>query len=429
MIKCTAFRKYLNVALFGFVLNSYGCTKAEEAPKRSKYGANSLEEAVGVFYRIEAQYTVIETNEPIDFDYVMSCYNRDVPGSFHGILKPITMFKATREGQAIAIAPPQHYCQRGLNGQPIEQERDMWKMPMLAWFPDVNDLSYSLIYASNDAYTGPKAKVRFRGYKVTKTTRALFHKWQAKAEADYKQIGAIPGPFGCTHFNGGDCNYEHIKERNGGRTFALPEEGLAYARKLNWPTGSKDIIKDYLDVGRRYYCSIAIDPRTGVKYERHLGWIDMMKGIGPPKEVAAVALEIRHLKQKNTEIYLDPQLLLNGVGDQAVRELYPTISFKHPREENMSADKRQYNPNSYLKQIVLDPEWKGFAISYFSNDVTARFPEFKAPEYTGRNLGVLYVNDVLACENPTKLGRWELYDLDKGFAFSTAAGGPQNTSW
>ena len=171
-------KKYLLTTLTSLLLLSCGnANEADSQKQRKLFDADNLEDAVGFFYRIEASYEVIETGEAIDFDYVVSCYNRDLPGSFHGILWPRTMFKATNTGEAVAIAVPEYYCSRGLRGNDMIQEDDLWKMPQLAWYPDVNDLSFALIYASNDAYTGPKAELRFKGYKATPTTRDRFYKW------------------------------------------------------------------------------------------------------------------------------------------------------------------------------------------------------------------------------------------------------------
>ena len=64
----------------------------------------------GFYVHIKADLEVIETGEPLNFDYVISCYNREVPGSFSGILMPKILFKATSTGAAISIVPPERYC-------------------------------------------------------------------------------------------------------------------------------------------------------------------------------------------------------------------------------------------------------------------------------------------------------------------------------
>jgi len=137
----------------------------------------------------------------LKFDYVISCYNANVGGSFHRVLKPKIMFKATASGEAMAIFPPERYCERGSQGQSLEQPRDPMTIPQVTWYPDVNDLSFAITYMSDDAYRNPNAHVKFKSYSAKMTDRAQFLEAKARLEADYKQIGAIPGPFGCADEN------------------------------------------------------------------------------------------------------------------------------------------------------------------------------------------------------------------------------------
>ena len=107
---------------------------------------SKAEPETGFYVHIKADFEVIETGEALNFDYVMSCYNREVPGSFAGVLKPKTIFKPTSTGAAIAIFPPEHYCSRGLRGRDLETPWDTMTIPQVAWYPDVNDLSYAISY-------------------------------------------------------------------------------------------------------------------------------------------------------------------------------------------------------------------------------------------------------------------------------------------
>jgi len=56
--------------------------KKEHPVKRAAYGAQSLDKASAAFWRIEASYRVKETDEVLNFNYVVSAYNRDVVGSY-----------------------------------------------------------------------------------------------------------------------------------------------------------------------------------------------------------------------------------------------------------------------------------------------------------------------------------------------------------
>jgi len=62
-------------------------------------------------------------------------------------------------GAAVAVSAPHHYCGRSLSNQPFNKLDDPMKMPVLAWYDDVNDLSRTWAYLTNDAYKSPLAKV------------------------------------------------------------------------------------------------------------------------------------------------------------------------------------------------------------------------------------------------------------------------------
>lgn len=165
--------------LFAVILSACEKPNTKSVKNNSIHSQDTRDAYGGVYYRIQADYELIETGEPLNFDFIISCYNREVPGSFNGILKPRTMFKATSTGAAIAISPPKHYCQRALTGFSLEKKTDLLKKPLLAWYPDVTNLSYAFVYLTNDAYTGPQAKIRFKGYKFTRTDKAAFMAWMA----------------------------------------------------------------------------------------------------------------------------------------------------------------------------------------------------------------------------------------------------------
>lgn len=99
---------FTRICLSVLALNFLGC---EASDKRSTHGAPSLEEAIGAFYSANAKYEIIESGELIEFDFVQSCYNKEMVGSFAGVLSPPNLFKATQEGHAIAIRMPIHFCQ------------------------------------------------------------------------------------------------------------------------------------------------------------------------------------------------------------------------------------------------------------------------------------------------------------------------------
>lgn len=84
-----------------------------------------------------------------------------------------------------------------MRGQHYIRYDDSVKMPNLVWYEDPHDLSWGLNYATNDAYTGPRAKIRFIDFKIGPATRADFQAFYERRLAEYKQVGHVPRPFGC----------------------------------------------------------------------------------------------------------------------------------------------------------------------------------------------------------------------------------------
>ena len=231
----TTFWQRLTIFALSFAAVS-ACDLPLESGKPSKssnvYDDDKLTQDNGFYVHIKANFEVIKTGEVLDFDYVISCYNREVPGSFHGVLKPKVMFKATSTGEAMAIVPPERYCERGLRGKPLEQNRDPMVIPQVSWYPDVNDLSFAITYMSDDAYKNPNAHIRFKSYEFAKTDKGHFLRSIERLEAEYEQIGAIPGPFGCADEDASSTYDEyacgHISKisRNKGRYILYNDENV-----------------------------------------------------------------------------------------------------------------------------------------------------------------------------------------------------------
>lgn len=421
---------YVSFILIGILLTMTACSESPD--NRAINNADSSLPAQSVFYRIQASYEVIETGEAIDFDYTVSCYNQDTPGSFQGIIWPKTIFAATKTGQALAIAVPDYYCSRQVRGDALVQEDDLWKMPHLAWYPNVNDLSFAFVYASNDAYTGPKAKVRFKSYEATPSTRDHFESWYAATEAEYEQIGAIPGPFGCTNFNvssGKDpeaCGHESNKRLNNDKIFALPLESSHFVRILKWPDGYTRAARDYLGVNdARYRCMKCISPETDAPYETTITqWINVTKRIRTPEKISELAQKIRWLEMESEEVYLDPQLLLTGEGKRPIREVFPVV-FHHARPLMKKDIKSGEGPS--ITQIIRQPEWRGFGIN--TREIGNYMPEFPRPEYNGLDTSVAFINETIINAGRGSPIMPRLYDLELGQTLSAENTRPDMTNW
>jgi hypothetical protein len=366
-----------------------------------------------VYFRIQADYELIETGEALNFDFIVSCYNREVTGSFHGILKPTTMFKATSTGAAVAISPPQHYCLRGSDN--LVREYDLMKMPILAWYPDVADLSFALIYMTNDAYTGPQAKIKFKRYDVSSTDRNAFIKWEAETIANYKQIGAIPGPFGCAAENVSVldpyfCGFEATRKRNNGSYLVIADRmnTVRHVHAIDIPPDLVPVIKSKAQISGDFYCDYSVIPETGARREK---LFDILLKGEPPLEGKTrkrvldffkkfIAFQSRSRMLTNPSVYLDPESLLFPDKNVVIREVYPVVNFVHPlslSSKEHSALNKDYE--TLVSKVFQQEHWRGFAI-----DTTSALPSqtrvkgLEPPKYNGSYNGVLFLNETLVCE-------------------------------
>ena len=366
-----------------------------------------------VYFRIQADYELIETGEALNFDFIVSCYNREVTGSFHGILKPTTMFKATSTGAAVAISPPQHYCRRGSDH--LVREYDLMKMPILSWYPDVADLSFALIYMTNDAYTGPQAKVKFKRYDVSSTDRDAFIKWEAETIANYKQIGAIPGPFGCATANisGLDpysCGFKETKKRNRGSHLAMANRMtvVRHVHAIDIPPDLVPVIKSKAKMSGDFYCDYSVIPETGTRREK---LFDILLKGQPPLEGETrkrmldffkkfVLFQSRSRMLKNPSVYLDPESLLSQDRDVLIREVYPVVKFVHPLA-GTSTEHATLNKHygTLVSKVFQQEHWRGFAIDTTSTPLSkTRVKGLEPPKYNGSYNGALFLNETLVCE-------------------------------
>ena len=415
------------MSIFGLLLSLAACSRGSDSSARDN--ADSSLPAQSIFYHIQAAYEVIETGEYIAFDYIMSCFNDEVPGSFKGVLKPRNMFKATSTGAAIAISPPKHYCERAIKGIPLEKANDVLKMPILMWYPDVNDLSYTLLYMTNDAYTGPNAKVRFKSYSFSKSDRASFLAWERKARAEYKQIGAIPGPFGCNSVDTGSsfaCGRDDFVARNNGYFLAVEGSDFfnphVYISML--PENVANDYREYLNVNHRYYCRKVISSQAGKQYQRNLMFGDSIKQPGNlPEYLKSYDTHRKYVQSPENlrrEVYLDPVLLLRGNGDRPVAEVYPKVRYTRFENKpssgniNQQAGRKIKRVSQVTTQILAVPEWRGFAILNYQRPISDYFPEIISPNYADEYAGALYWNDTLICEDEFVGSDFQFYDLARG---------------
>ena len=379
-----------NVLMWGFVAGVMaGCDYVGSDVKTSTSTTvtNSLKstneilptERLGAAYRIQMDLELIETDELINFDYMVRCVNIDVPGSFHPIISGQTHFKALTTGAAVAISAPHHYCKRSLGNKPFNKPGDVIKMPVLAWYDNVNDLSRTWAYLTNDAYLSPLAKVRFIDFKATRVTGNEYREWAEETSRNYEQIGAIPGPFGCMTSNATSsepesCAYPERLERNGGKHLQIIDDGVLERHLYSFP-----LVEDGFDMGTiktelapdsRFFCSQT--SITVPKDNQELKKLNQQKcytasGKCPTKNITrgkdhpytrAYSEETEkffkvqysnfsRLKNEKLVNYLDP-VCIKDESECNIRTVHPVISIK--------------TKDGIVHRMLRKPEYKGFSI-------------------------------------------------------------------
>ena len=417
-----------------------GCDSGDK--KRYSWGARNLDQANALFIRIQASYEVIKTGEIVEFDYIMSCYNAEVRGSFRGVEHPSTMYKMTKDRAVLSVTHPNHYCINGGFSKSqssqkyfglITHPRNLYRVPILGWYDNVDDLRVGYYYLTNDAYSSPRAKVRFIDYKASKSTREDYKAWVAKTEDEYVQVGALPGPFGCGHGSlpKDGCYSEDRKARNHGGRVASSHARVS-VRTLRVPEVLDEFpayMRAYFPADRRaYFCEYDSNPVTAedqrwtishIVNKKVKAFIDAHPDQDKPrserykdwKYKQVVSLRKKITTMRKGKIRLDPDALKGkGEPELPIEEVYPTLGYKNP---NPATTHR----GSGIFQILYDPTWRGFEIVG-----PYRSDRSKEPRYYGRFTVVLFVNDELACEAGKKYARsqgWTLFDSKRGLIFNT----------
>ena len=371
------------IVLFGITVSSCGAVDQSQT--------SHTKPSPVIYFHIRADYELIETGEPLNFDYVLSCRGYPFPSS---------LFQATSTGAAIAIAQPEEYCQRAINSFPIERSDDRIKMPVLTWYDDVKDLSLGYVYLSNDAYTSPHAKVQFKSYDVRPATRDDFIAWKEKAKTEYKQIGAIPGPHGCatsnlTVKNPHYCNHPDIIARTGGKGLMVADDGTFTRHMVALPMVETDVeaAKIFLEeelTPEGYYCHVYWYFENGKKKHAKLSKASVDGTI--PNAVKQFVRDnaglYRKKKNKDELIYLSPKCLLEPSLNCDIVAVYPRINAK-------AID------GTLAPTMLYQERYRGLAIGISGK---GKYPEKLYPkihasqtQFDKQNGGALFINDKFAC--------------------------------
>lgn len=422
-------RTFICLILIGFLAGcgqptqSSSDAEADQAvSERERYEKlGSWERPPYLFYRVEADFILKETGEPVRFDYVAGCggvvfSNAGTSGTSFMIHNPILMAQAVgpEKQSALAIGTPD-MCDNWSWKPPSKYLQDKYGItkripddfrPMAIWFDDVNDLSFGWGYKTDDAYESPLAKIEFLGASITRTDEAAWRAWREQAEAEYEQIGAIPGPWG--------YNYSHDP-------IEIAEEIITRG-------------KGYGIVGTRCIAQARIPVRQDLIEEifalasgfegRYLN-LDTVEGsydlIGADKTAFGDGQSIRHFRAPSR--YRIGTLTRDGGGyvvppagpeDGAMlyRDVFPILPRSRSMPEGLSEPQ-----DVYYRRILIADEYKGFGAcdaSHPMDNLTGLSPSNAAIKRAGGDVEpfdpearakthLIYVGEELAGEDTRPL--------------------------
>ena len=223
----------------------YGCGSPElgedgkgtHSKNTSEY-VERVETMPAGFFRVWADIKVKSSGEIINLDYVVACggqvthWTYTEPSAVFGMY-PHIMVVPTSTGAAIGARTPQvcdsyvweeksiflEYGPDGPGKYVVNPVPDDF-LPLLMWYPSVEDLSFAFGYISDVAYESPYAKMEVQDSGIAKSSQEEWLAWREKSKSEYQQQGALPGPWGYQMpWSIGSTREEtaRIIELNGGR--------------------------------------------------------------------------------------------------------------------------------------------------------------------------------------------------------------------
>jgi hypothetical protein len=132
----------------------------------------------GYFYRLNVK--VSHKDEMFDMNMVVSCNPALVPKFGMGAMQYLPRFYAerTKENHAIGVR-----ITLGCNGNTTENggaPADL--LPSIYWFPDADDMTFAIMYATEDAYQNPLSQLKFHGATMHSASLEEFVAFQEAAK-------------------------------------------------------------------------------------------------------------------------------------------------------------------------------------------------------------------------------------------------------
>tara|TARA_R110000803_G_scaffold189548_1_gene252039 strand:- start:75 stop:1373 length:1299 start_codon:yes stop_codon:yes gene_type:complete len=325
------------------------------------------------FYRIEADFILKETGEPIRFDYVVGCggyvWNYSYTTSSKvSVRHPTYMYQAVAGGGALGMITID-MCDGWKWGNVRNVVDSPWAgkphipetvRPTVIWFDDANDLSHGWGYLTDDAYESPLAKVEFVKARITTSSKEDWEAWRDESAANYEQVGMIPGPWGMTREALSTEEAKELDSRGAGKGIA-GEACRGAGRTRLQPEVTAEIFRlvpdenaffwrpDDSDNGYETYEDMANSHRI---VDIHgLTPVDYLSEQQTPK--------LGSLSDKNLAL-VHPYSSLESEGFQ-YREVFPLLSISATMGEDIHVPQ-----DAYYRKLLVDEEYKGFLYCFVS---------------------------------------------------------------
>ena len=396
-----------------------------DADGRLFNGAKTIDEAVGVFWRVEASYRVKDTGERLDFNYVVSAFNRDVVGSYSGEFFPKVVFKKTKNNAVLAVDAPIYYHTDGFERPPAYGVKDV--IPRIAWYPNADDMRYAETYVTSEAYHSPRAAIEFLDFKVTPVTREDSKAWWAAHQETREPTGTYILPTECERERDKIFFVSQCKESLSGPPsmgyVAQPDPDVASV--VIWPREAFERYKKIRSFKAKYVCRD--DTFEPLINKRHSQYSLSPKEKEEQKYLRDIWNEIRYERRpqsgniwytgakrsKSVALGVTDGMMVNPNSktlyvSRPVTPFYPVIN----HVETVSG-----HSGKAVLQILMRPEWRGFGLPMEAK-ISDISDQFEALEYKGDAQSAVYINDELICTSPHNKTNFLIYDMELGRSIS-----------
>ena len=338
-----------------------------------------------VYFRFQADYS--HKGEAIRFDYVVACrisVPLDRAGEImsEGNYAPKFFIKATSDDGALMVRTPRA-CRENHTTESGGVPDDLF--PFVVWFDDVEDLSFGLGYATEDAYESPQAKVAVHGARISAATQEDWKRWRTEAEENYQPQGMIPGPWGYSYWNGyvrGNKDpYDPSKLQiaswcDGYIRLKLPADVSAKVR-AEWPEA------------RPRFWMLSAENNSQLIHMLSTKSEEGSDSYGPVLYGDGYEFK-RFLNAGNRQIGLPTRAgggTIQSPGYYRPADTFPLL----PRSQSIPEVSPNTPPESYPRQIVVSDDMKGFVACGGDAPIDQIPPPFD-PDYS-RKMHPLFVND------------------------------------